>query len=147
MYPVLVKHWLVLPLGEMKVRDSCPGRKLPGGPGMKGERFARKPAHVAPSLSSLFNRLAELMLGNSLYSRASQWQDFGVEVLHRNGLNRMKTPHGGHDHQQWPLFSLRTNSASNSLLVRKPQRQERQQDMSRARKGKTSSPSPTPFLP
>lgn len=92
--PVLVKHWLVLPLGEMKVRDSCPGRKAPGGPGMKGERFARKPAYVAPSLTSLVNRLAELMLGNSVYSRASQWQDFGVGVLHRNGLNRMKTPHG-----------------------------------------------------
>lgn len=41
-------------------------------------------AHVASSLTLLFNRLAELMLGNSMYSRASQWQDFGVEVLHTN---------------------------------------------------------------
>lgn len=55
-------------------------------------------AHLAPSLTSLFNRLAKLMLGNSMYSRTSKWQDFGMEVLQSDSLNRMKMPHG----RTWP---------------------------------------------
>lgn len=50
------------------------------------------------------------MLGNSLYSGASQWQDLGRKCSSGTVSAEWKLPMAGHDHQQRPLFRLRTNS-------------------------------------
>lgn len=45
----------------------------------------------------------------------------------------------GHDHQQWPLFRLRTNSLTATHTWLESPRRKWQQHMNRARMGKTSS--------